>query len=196
MFFILRRRTAIILIALIFAVIAFFITKTQLTAPDFNKSGGIHPIQAETPDTVITRLISTTFDIDGQLKYTLSSPRLTHYPADDITHIDSPHVTLYQRDKPPWEIKSNQGTLKKNDLLLLRGNVQVKGQADSEKAPLTMSSESLDLHTNEKYAETSEFVSIQTPRNNISALGMKANFLNSTIALLSQVKGKHEPRNN
>ncbi|MBV1874532.1 MAG: LPS export ABC transporter periplasmic protein LptC [Gammaproteobacteria bacterium] len=196
MFFILRRRTSILLIALIFAVIAFFTTESQLMTPDFDKIGGIHPSQTETPDTVITQLLSTTFDIDGQLKYTLSSPRLTLYPADDITHIDSPHVTLYQRDKPPWEIKSNQGTLKTNDLLLLLGDVQVKGQTGSEKAPLTMSTESLDLHTNEKYAETSEFVSIQTPRNSISALGMKANFLNSTIALLSQVKGKHEPRNN
>ena len=181
---------------LLFTISIFFITEVRLSTPSLeNKPHTSVTTLNEAPDTTITELVSTTFDTNGDLKYTLSSPHLTHYPTADITHIDSPHVLLYQRDKSPWEIRSNQGTLKKDDLLLLLGNVQVKGRTGSEKTPLTMNTEALELHTNEKYAKTSVLVNIQTPRNTIGALGMKADFLNSTIALLSQVKGKHEPLN-
>ena len=82
-------------------------------------------------DYFLTHFKYRSINIDGELDYEISSPRLEHRPSNDISHIDSPSVQIY-RDNDHWQIDSELGQLQHRDnLLRLEQNVVLQKRADA-----------------------------------------------------------------
>lgn len=185
-----RRRTYTAALGLMFIAVLFIINDTRFasTSPPFLASPNYGE---EQPDTEIQRFSNTVFDQNGQLKYTLKSPHLFHYASNDFTLLSAPQISLYEENKAPWEVKAQKGIIDKGDAITLGGNVNITGNSSDEKNPVTVSTSSLTLYTNEKRAESKERVTIYSKETAISGTGFKADMVNSTIQLLTQVEGSH-----
>ena len=185
-----RRRTYTAVLGLFLISLVFIFNDTRLanTPPPFFSS----PVLGkEQPDTEIVRFSNTVFDQNGQLKYTLLSPHLFHYTHNDLTLLSAPEITLYEEDKTPWKVLAKKGSINKNDEIILSGKVKITGKNAEGEKPLTVSTNSLTLYTNLKRAESEERVMIYSNKSAISGTGFKADMINNTMHLLSQVEGSH-----
>jgi lipopolysaccharide export system protein LptC len=86
------------------------------------------------PDYSVERFEVRRFDIQGRLQHTLVGEKLVHYPDDDTTLVNGPHVTFHQN--APTEIGAKRALIgadgKEIDLL---DQVRVLRHAASGDAP-------------------------------------------------------------
>ena len=72
----------------------------------------LNPQAKNEPDLYMVNATIDQFDERGQPKHKINAARLTHYPATDITTLDTPRVKIYLEDPTsPWDIESNFGRL-------------------------------------------------------------------------------------
>ena len=189
-----RRRTYAAFLGLIFIALIFIINDTRFarTPPPFLTSPHLGK---ENPDTEIKQLSNTVFDQNGQIKYTLSSPHLFHYPHNNETLLSAPEIQLYEQNTPPWKVIAKRGNISENDEIILSGDVKITGYTKGENELVTVKTNALTLYTDAKRAETKEQVNIYSEQGQLSGTGLKADMISSTMYLSSQVKGSHIQRN-
>jgi len=189
-----RRRTYAAFFGLVLIAVIFIINDTRFvrTTPPFLSS----PYAGEqTPDTEIRRFSNTVFDQNGQLKYTLNSPHLFHYPHNDETLLSAPEIKLYENNSSPWKVVAKRGNIAAGDEITLSGDVNITGNTSTDNEPVTVKTKALTLHTNDKRAESKERVIIYSKQGQLGGTGLKADMISSTMSLLSQVEGSHTQRN-
>jgi lipopolysaccharide export system protein LptC len=189
-----RRRTYAAFLGLVFIALIFIINDTRFvrTTPPFLSSP---QMGEESPDTEIRRFSNTVFDQNGQLKYTLNSPHLFHYPHNDETLLSAPEIKLYEKNSTPWKVVAKRGNITASDEIILSGDVNITGNTTKDNEPVTVKTNALTLYTNEKRAESKERVEIYSKQGQLSGTGLKADMISSTMSLLSQVEGSHTQRN-
>ena len=189
-----RRRTYAAFLGLVLIAVIFIISDTRFvrTPPPFLSS----PYAGEqTPDTEIRRFSNTVFDQNGQLKYTLNSPHLFHYPHNDETLLSAPEIKLYENNNSPWKVVAKRGNITSGDEITLSGDVNITGNTSTDNEPVTVKTKALTLYTNDKRAESKERVKIYSNQGQLSGTGLKADMISSTMSLLSQVEGSHTQHN-
>src|SRR6187549_1675937 len=65
------------------------------------------------PDYVVDKLLATRMDINGRIKNTLYSVKLTHFPDDDTTDLEAPRFISYAKSAPVT-ITSKSGLVSSN----------------------------------------------------------------------------------
>lgn len=188
-----RRRTYATFFGLIVIAVIFIIGDTRFvrTTPPFLSSP---KMGEESPDTEIKRFSNKVFDQNGQLKYTLNSPHLFHYPHNDETLLSAPEIRLYENNNSPWKVVAKRGTIASGDEITLSGDVNITGNTSTDNEPVTVKTSALTLYTNDKRAESKERVIIYSKQGQLSGTGLKADMISSTMSLFSQVEGSHTQR--
>jgi lipopolysaccharide export system protein LptC len=86
------------------------------------------------PDYYIEHFTSTGMDAQGNPKYILRAERLVHYPDDNTSLLDKPHLTQFEPGKAPTNTYAESGWVSPDgDEVLLTGNVRIirgKGGTD------------------------------------------------------------------
>lgn len=126
----------------------------------------------------------------------LTGDTLWHFTDDDTTELDTPHLTVFQDDEPPWEIDAEQAWVSADgSLVLLSGEVIIERAPGIETPPTTIITSNLRVQPREDYAETDEAVRVESESDWLDAIGMRA-WLRppSRITFLSDVKGSYVPR--
>jgi LPS export ABC transporter protein LptC len=143
---------------------------------------------AEQPDAHIDTLTTRQFGENGALQYQLFSPRATHFPKSDTTHLESP-VFDYTDEKSRWRSTSQQGVMFNavNNVLLTN---QVVLQQLTKKARLT--TESLMISIDYKAAMTGLPVTLESDGGIMKGIGLAADFNKQTLKLVSHVEGVYE----
>lgn len=132
------------------------------------------------------------FNQKGQLEQELVTPRLDHYPEQQISTLTQPQFVLYGKEGSITTVDSNKGTLPDDrSKALLTGDVRVNDRSTSGVGTRVLT-EKLTLHPDTKFAETDQPVTILSDNVRYDAVGMKASFEKQTLNLLSNVQGKHE----
>jgi lipopolysaccharide export system protein LptC len=84
------------------------------------------------PDYYIENFTAVGMDIDGNRQYVLEAERMVHFPDDDTSLLDKPHVIQYESERSPTHIYSETGWISANgDEVILTGNVRVIRGRDS-----------------------------------------------------------------
>jgi len=91
------------------------------------------------PDYYIENFTAVGMDIDGNRQYTLEAERMVHFPDDDTSLLDKPHVIQYELGRAPTHIYSETGWVSANgDEVKLTGNVRViRGRDDAGSGGVT-----------------------------------------------------------
>ncbi len=84
------------------------------------------------PDYYIENFTAVGMDTDGNRQYMLEAERMVHFPDDDTSLLDKPHIIQYEPDRAPTHIYSETGWISANgDEVKLTGNVRVIRGRDS-----------------------------------------------------------------
>jgi lipopolysaccharide export system protein LptC len=147
------------------------------------------------PDSFMEDVVATIFNKEGNPSLKLVAPQMTHYPENNMTHIVTPHVTIYRKSPQPWYIESEYANAKNGiDEILFWSNVNIHHPADIDNPTTSLKTNSLTIFPDQKIASTKEAVTFVQPDTTVHAVGMLANFDDGTIKLLSQAKGEYAPK--
>lgn len=88
--------------------------------------------ESNDPDYYIENFTAVGMDINGERQYVLEAERMVHFPDDDTSLLDKPHVIQYEPGRAPTHIYSETGWVSANgDEVILTGNVRVIRGRDS-----------------------------------------------------------------
>jgi lipopolysaccharide export system protein LptC len=111
---------------------------------------------------------------------------MRHYPDDDSTYLERPHLTQYSVDKPYTQIESQRGTVSSNgEIIEFMDNVKVVRQGVKDRGELTVTTEYLKVFPKTEIATTDKSVIIkQSPSTELRGIGMIYNKKEKTLKLL------------
>jgi LPS export ABC transporter protein LptC len=135
--------------------------------------------------------------VDGQLQYRLEAARIEQRPGDrqvsatDLTaHYDAPAGTTGPLAESRWTMTAASAVLPRDgQLLQLRGDVQVSGLLPEARAPVTMSTPSLDYNLETQELTSDDLVDMRMGAMQLQGQGLQANIRMGTLELESQVHG-------
>ena len=157
------------------------------------------------PGTVDTRLPDSVLEDyrimlhaeDGQPRYLLAGPRLSHYPDDDSNRLEEPHLTVYaSANDPAWTVAAEHGQLSSGaEELLLEGEVTLERLPGPERPPMRIDTRDLRVWPQRDVAETEQPVRITGEHYVVDAVGARTHLYDEgpLVELHNQVRGRHEP---
>jgi lipopolysaccharide export system protein LptC len=182
-------RTLSILLLLLVALLSIWLSQ-------MNKQS-VNTHASSEPDWIVHNVRGVERDINGQVKYQFTADTLTHHPLDDTTAIEKPNFILNNPNNETWHVTSQTATAYSNnqhvDTIRLQNNVVLTQNAAAKKAPLTMTTHTLTVHIQQKFAETRDAVQFVQGQDKTSAVGMRAYLDHKVIELLSEVRGTYVP---
>lgn len=160
---------------------------------------GARETPAAYPQSYLTDVETIQFNADGEMDYSVQAARVSYYQFNphrktirDYTLIDTPNITMFDADNPPWQVSAEHGrTSDEGTMIKLWGNVKI-WRTDQKGNTSELSTSQLVIKPKAQYAETDKPVMINTANGKAQAIGMKAFLKQQRIQLLSNVRGVHE----
>jgi lipopolysaccharide export system protein LptC len=145
-------------------------------------------------DYVVYNFSAITLNLQGQPRFTLAAEKLWHFPDDDTTHLQMPHLTSLYIDRPPTLTSAQTGKISsKGDDVYLYDEVRVLRPASNGVPEQNFATDYLHFVPERDWAETDQAVVLTNPYNVIRAVGMELDNKARTAKLLSRVRATHEP---
>lgn len=146
------------------------------------------------PDAIIENFSAIKLNEQGAPHFIMASKKLLHYPDDDSTILEEPHLTSLTTERPAIHAIAKRGTVSgKGDEIFLHENVEVLREASASQNELRMHTEYLHFIPEQDLADTDRTVTIQEAKNTVRATGMRMDSRARTVKLLAQVKGEYVP---
>jgi lipopolysaccharide export system protein LptC len=146
------------------------------------------------PDAIIENFTATKLNERGAPNFIMAATKMLHYPDDDSTSLEVPHITMLSAGQPSIYAIAKHGNISsKGDVVLLHGDVEVLREASTQQSGLTLQTDYLNIMPDQNLANTDRTVTIVDAHNIVRATGMEMNNTTRTLKLLSQVRSEHVP---
>ena len=146
------------------------------------------------PDYYMDDFNAITMNVSGDPRYSLQAKRLNHYPDDDTTELNRPHLEIHQEDASLWKIDADRGWISSDgELILLLGGVHIHRSSSMDARTYSLNTEELRVRPDDEYAETDKHVTIKSGRDTTEAVGMRAYIKEGKLQFLSKAQGRYEP---
>ena len=150
--------------------------------------------QRHDPDYIIDNFTATTLDTQGKVRFVMSAQKMWHYPDDDSTHLDAPHIVSLSPEYPPVTIKALKGEIsRKGEDVFLRDDVLMFRPAYADRSEATFRTSVLQILPNKDIVKTDQVITMTDARSNLTAVGMELDNKAHTVKFLSRVKSQYEP---
>lgn len=147
-----------------------------------------------TTDMRIYDLIVQQYDVDGHLLHALETPMMRHIPSNDTHWFRTPHITVAQKNAPPWEIHAEEASaIHGGQEITFNRHVVIHQNTAPHTEESTLTTDSLTYYPKEKLAMTLLDILYERPGNRIQSTGMKAYLDEKRVQLLSQARGSYVP---
>jgi lipopolysaccharide export system protein LptC len=155
-----------------------------------------HPaLRRHDPDYLVTNFTTTTFNSLGQAETTLSAAKMVHYPDDDSTDLDLPHVVQQKPNEPRMTVRAERGSLSRDgDEIFLYDNVVLVREALAERPEARMTTSFLHIVRDRSLVRTDREVEFVEGGRMLAGRGMEYNNDTRQLQLQSEVRGRFEPK--
>lgn len=174
------------------AILGFGFFYIHLLRPESTTLG--KPLSQHHIDYSITQLSVKDYSPEGVCIHALHTPLIQHLTKKNGHVLQKPHITLSETNQSYWDIHAQKGYTFKNDVFTLIHNVKIEQPASIHKPATLLTTEKISYYSKEKQAKTTDAVTIQQAENKVHAIGMNADLAENKIELLSQVRGRYEPK--
>lgn len=117
-------------------------------------------------DYFLTNMRYRQTNAQGELEFQFESPRLEHYPLNDVSSIEQPSMQIYD-EKNPWLVDALAGEFQHgNNLLHLSRQVVMQKQGPS---PLQVYGESIRFEPDREWISADSEILMVSPRGRIQA---------------------------
>jgi lipopolysaccharide export system protein LptC len=188
-----RTGRILVTVALVAALLSWWLGRTGDEAAETVREppSGMRTVEYRIRDFTVVRMTP-----DGTPAHRLEAPSLRHFRDDDTTEIEQPHLEVFQGQAPPWKIDADRAWMSADgSLMLLTGEVLIDRAGNAGQPPTRVLTRDLRVRPREDYAETDEKVRVETDRDWLEAVGMRA-WLRppSRLKFLSEVEGFYVPQ--
>ena len=98
------------------------------------------------PDYYIENFTTTGLDEDGKRRFVIKAKRMAHFPDDDTSLFDFPHVTQYEEGVAPRHTYADSGWMNSTgDEIIMTENVKVIVEADENSPGGTINTKRLRI---------------------------------------------------
>ncbi|MFC6301676.1 LPS export ABC transporter periplasmic protein LptC [Pseudomonas sp. CCM 7893] len=145
-------------------------------------------------DYYATNAYSIQFLPDGKVQYEMTSEKVDHMKASQITMLTKPDMQLYRGAEFPWHVTSERGEVNPDGTEVeLIDSVRI-ARTDAQNRDTIITSSRMTVFPQKQYAQTEQDVRIDGAGGVSTGKGMKAYLKESRIHLLSNVRGQYEAR--
>jgi lipopolysaccharide export system protein LptC len=146
------------------------------------------------PEQYGRRLRTVEMDAQGRLARALEAPYAVRFVDDQSTELETPTLTVYKENEPPWVVRAERGRVSpEGDRVLLEGKVRVTRAAAPGIRAVQMDTANMTVLTKQDYAETGEPVTIVSEGSRVDAVGAQAWLgKEGRIKLLSKARGHYD----
>lgn len=145
-------------------------------------------------DYYATNAYSVQFLPDGKVQYEMTSDKVEHLKASEVTLLTNPDLNLYRGTEFPWHVTSKRGEVNPDGTEVeLIDSVRV-ARTDAQNRETIITSSRMTVFPQKQYAQTEQDVRIDGAGGVSTGKGMKAYLKESRIHLLSNVRGQYEAR--
>lgn len=181
---------------LVFGVLALLLAAAGYW--NINPESFLDKTKATVDDTAIdfyaTNAHTVQYLPDGGVQYELTSDKVEHLKATDVSWLTNPDMFMYRGTAFPWHVQSKQAEVSSGgDQVELIDNVRV-ARTDERNRTTIITSSRMTVFPQKQYAQTEQAVRIDGAGGVTTAKGMKAYLNDSKINLLSNVRGQYEAR--
>lgn len=146
-----------------------------------------------TPDAFMTEANYTGFNAEGKWNSRIYATRITHYPDQDTSKLETPKMISRSSNPLTWIITADHGISQHGlKTIYLTDNVVVERIHDANGKTLTFKTTALTTYPQQKLAKTDRPVTIIQPGSTVQATGLTADMNTGDIHLLSSVRGTYE----
>jgi lipopolysaccharide export system protein LptC len=179
----------ILLIAML-AALSFWLERTV--------QGPLPPRDGSTrhdPDYIVQNFVATQMGPDGARLHQLEANRMLHYPDDDSTHLEQPHLTRYNAGRLELSITARSALVSsKGDTVDFNDAVKAVRLATAERSELTLTTDHLHVIPDDDFATTERPVTIVDANTQVTAVGLELDNKAKTLKLMSNVRGTYVQR--
>ena len=145
------------------------------------------------PDAVIENFTVRRLGEQGKPQYTLSAPKMMHFPDDDSSEVLYPRIVHIAEDGGTVTATANRGKVTKDgEEAFLYENVLVVRSATPKQLELRARTEFLHVLSEERIARTDKPVIITQGRSILTGVGMELSKDTRIITLQSRVRGTYD----
>ena len=109
------------------------------------------------PDYTVDNFTATEMGEDGTPEQRLVATGLRHFADDDSNELQSPRLTIFEEDTPPWLVRSQTAWVSgDNNEILLQGEVFIDRIAGERTRPVHIQTRELLVKRRESYARTEQ----------------------------------------
>jgi lipopolysaccharide export system protein LptC len=146
------------------------------------------------PDAFMEDVSALILDVEGNPHLRIVTPKMVHYTDDDVTHLETPTLTLYRKSPQPWRITATYAkAIHGTDQLDFWDNVIIQHTADQHAPTTLIKTPTLTIHPTSHTAETKDSITLIQPSIVVKSQGMYADMDSGDIHLLSDARGEYVP---
>jgi lipopolysaccharide export system protein LptC len=144
------------------------------------------------PDAIMENFSATKMNILGVPSFVMVAKKMLHYPDDDSTTLDDPHIDMLSAENPTVHVVAKTGTVSSNgDEIFLHDKVEVTRDASARQDELTLHTEYLHIIPDKNLTDTDRAVTLANAHSTIHAIGLEMNSQTRILKLLSQVTSEY-----
>ncbi|MRI34125.1 LPS export ABC transporter periplasmic protein LptC [Endozoicomonas sp. OPT23] len=137
----------------------------------------------------------TQYNAQGSLSYTLNAKAITHYPHNDTTLVQLPHLENFSNPKKRVVADALNGKMLPGNLdIELWDKVVLTETTKQNGKQQRMDTDFLTIYSKKALAVTNQPVLITSPTGTTRAIGMEAYYNQGLVKLKSRVRGNHTPQ--
>ena len=145
-------------------------------------------------DYYATNAHSVQFLPDGRLQYEMTSDKVEHLKATEVTLLTNPDLNMFRGTQFPWHVQSEKGEVNPDGTQVeLIDSVRIT-RFDEKNRRTLITTTRMTVLPQQQYAQTEQPVRIDGAGGVSTGTGMKAYLKESRIHLLSNVRGQYEAR--
>ena len=131
---------------------------------------------------------------DGKLQYEMTSDKVEHLKASEVTLLTNPDLNMFRGTQFPWHVQSERGEVNPDGTQVeLIDSVRIT-RFDEKNRRTLITTTRMTVFPQQQYAQTDQPVRIDGAGGVSTGNGMKAYLKESRIHLLSNVRGQYEAR--
>lgn len=147
------------------------------------------------PDYFMENFSVTSLDEQGNPAYILNASRMEHFADDNSAELQLPVIEFRNR-QDTWRISARRATILGDKTVIhLYDDVKLRRMSPGDRGPLSIDTEYLKIHTENRTAETDRPALLKTGELELNTLGMVFDSREGIVKLKSEVKGRYAPVN-
>ena len=181
---------------LLFAVIAALFAAVGYwnISPERFLDKPVVPVDDTAIDYYAINAHSLQFLPDGKLQYELTSDKVEHLQASEVTLMTKPDMQIFRGTPFPWHVQSERGEVNPDGTQVeLIDSVRV-ARTDEKNRTTIITTTRMTVFPQKEYAQTDRDVRIDGAGGVTTGKGMKAYLKDGRMDLLSNVRGQYESR--